>query len=141
MKVIIDFISTLDNDDYNGIFIAFPFITLVILGIAGGIEAAIVGQHAWITAVFVTTGFYLIGGAAAISIAWVGSVSKSENYFVKNVGFYLIVVGFLFTVVTILITLWQIHWILGGVVTLVGLILGTGLVISIIIESKKEESE
>lgn len=141
MKGIIDFITELDTDDFGMFFVGFPLTVLLILGIVGGIEAGVVGLHVWSVAVFVTIAYYLIGGATALSLNVVAQASKTTNHFMRNVGFYFALFGFVLTVITCLITLWQIHWILGGVVTLVGLILGTGLVISMIIASKKEESE
>lgn len=132
------FIEELSNEAFSSLFIAFPVIVLIIMGIVGAVEGFVVGLHAWSIATFFTAGYYVLGGAIAVAVTMVLASMKAEDNTLKNIWYYHLLTGFCLVLVTILIALWQIHWILGLIISTVLSILIVGGIVAIIVHKEED---
>lgn len=125
------FMSDMDDDAFQFIFMGLPAIILIVLFICGLAEYHSTSRlHLWSVMTFFTIAFYGIAGSVVV-----GSMFYSEK--LAELLFILFLVsGFKLTLVTFLIALWQFHWILGLVLTTMALI-----VVGFIVASLLKEEE
>lgn len=120
-----------DNDAFLGLFMAIPAMILFILGVLGMIEYFAADRlHLWSVVTFITVSFYGI----ALSVA--GGLLFHDEKLSQGFLNLTVCVGLILTTITFLITLWQIHWLVGLIPTVIVSIIG-----GFIVTAPKEEED
>lgn len=125
------------SGDALGIGIGFVAIFSVALNFAGLLEYTVASAlHAWSISAFLTVAVLIVTLPISFLTEYAFKEKKIRNKFTQVFGAAYWLMAVVLTSITVLITLWCIHWILGLVVTLATL---SGIVGAGIIEYKSKE--
>lgn len=123
--------------DALGIGVCFVLMVAVVLNVAGLIEYTVAGMlHAWSISAFMTVAVLIVTLPVAFLTEYAFEEKKIRNKFTRVFGAAYWLMAVVLSSITVLITLWCMHWILGLVVTLATL---AGIVGAGIIEYKSKE--
>ena len=123
--------------DALGIGVGFVLTVMVVLNFAGLIEYVVADTlHAWSISAFITLSVLIVTLPISFLTEYAFKEKKIRNKFTQVFGAAYWLMAVVLTSITVLITLWCIHWILGLVVTLATL---SGIVGAGIIEYKSKE--
>jgi len=120
-----------------GLGVGFVLMVMVVLNVAGLLEYTVASAlHAWSISAFITLALLIVTLPVAFLTEYAFEEKKIRNRFTQVFGAAYWLMAVVLSSITVLITLWCIHWILGLVLTLATL---AGVVGAGIIEYKSKE--